>query len=128
MKDGDLVLTDQGHYVHHYASDITNCFPVNGKFTQKQKEIYDLVLKANREVFAAVKPGVNWKDMHIKAEFIILEGLKSLGLLNGDVEEMQKKRIGYIFMPHGLGHLIGLDCHDAGGYHKGVCETPQRDT
>lgn len=97
LKDGEMMLTDQGHQVHHYTSDVTTSFPVNGKFTQKQKHIYDLVLKANRTVFSALKPGVNWKDMHLLAERVTLEGLIELGLISGDVEEMLEGRVGFIF-------------------------------
>jgi Xaa-Pro dipeptidase len=71
----------------------------------------------------SLKPGVKWSDMHLLAERVILTGLKELGLLNGDIDVMVEARVGYIFMPHGLGHLLGLDVHDAGGYTKG---TPER--
>jgi len=125
LKDGQMMLTDQGHQVHHYVSDVTISFPVNGKFTQKQKDIYNIVLKANREVFKKLKPGVNWKEMHLLSERITLEGLKELGLLSGDVDEMMESRLGFVFQPHGLGHLIGLDVHDVGGYLEGA--TPERD-
>lgn len=121
------MLTDQGHQVHHYASDVTTSFPVNGKFTQKQKDIYNLVLKCNRAVFAELKPGVNWKQMHLLSEKVMLDGLLELGIVTGDVNEMLEGRLGFIFQPHGLGHLIGLDVHDAGGYLEGVCCTPERD-
>lgn len=126
LKDGHMMLTDQGHQVHHYVSDVTTSFPVNGKFSQKQKEIYDIVLNANRAVLNSLKPGVVWKDMHLLAEKVTLEGLKKLGLVKGDINEMLEKRLGFIFQPHGLGHLIGLDVHDVGGYLDNV--TPQRDT
>lgn len=124
-----MMLTDQGHQVHHYVSDVTISFPVNGKFTEKQKHIYDLVLKCNRAVLAALKPGINWKDMHLLSEKVMLEGLKELGLVNGDVQEMVDGRIGFIFQPHGLGHLIGLDVHDCGGYlnNNSNNATPERD-
>lgn len=125
------MLTDQGHQVHHYASDVTISFPVNGKFTQKQKDIYDIVLKANRAVFNALKPGVSWHEMHLLSERITLEGLVKLGLLTGDVDEMLNERVGFVFQPHGLGHLIGLDVHDAGGYLDDSAgkdfATPERD-
>lgn len=131
LHDGEMMLTDQGHQVHHYASDVTTSFPVNGKFTKKQKDIYDIVLKANRTVFAALKPGVNWKDMHLLAEKVTLEGLVELGLVTGDVTEMLEGRVGFIFQPHGLGHLIGLDVHDVGGYLNEDSDpslaTPERD-
>ena len=111
---------------------MTTSFPVNGKFTKKQKDIYDLVLKANRAVFDALKPGVNWKEMHLLAEKVTLEGLVELGLITGDVNEMLDGRVGFIFQPHGLGHLIGLDVHDVGGYLNTDSDpslaTPERDS
>lgn len=97
LVDGKFVLTDQGHRVHHYISDITISWPVNGKFTQKQREIYSLVLKANRAVMNACKPGVNYRDMHLLAERVLLEGLLELGLVSGDIEEMMEQRLGFIF-------------------------------
>ena len=102
---------------------MTISFPVNGRFTEKQAQIYNLVLKASRAVFAKLAPGVDWVDCHKLAEQIILEGLVELGCLTGDVGEMMEKRIGFLFMPHGLGHFIGLDCHDVGGY---LAHTPKR--
>lgn len=118
LKDGMMMLTDQGHSLHHYCSDVTISFPVNGKFTQKQKDIYNIVLKASRAVIDELKPGVSWVDMHLLAEKITLQGLIDLGCLNGELEEMLGGRLGFIFQPHGLGHLIGLDVHDVGGYLK----------
>jgi Xaa-Pro dipeptidase len=124
LEDGKLILTDQGHQIHHYASDITSTFPVNGKFTAKQKALYDIVLKCNRTVISVLRPGVNWKEMHLLAERVLLQGLKDLEILRGDVEEMLDSRVAFIFQPHGLGHLIGLDVHDVGGYINGI--TPER--
>ena len=77
-----------------------------------------MVLKANRAVFTKLAPGVDWVDMHKLAERVIIKGLVELGCLTGNVEEMLEKRIGFIFMPCGLGHFIGLDVHDVGGYLK----------
>jgi len=89
------------------------------------------VLKANRAVLDALKPGVNWKEMHLLAERICLEGLKGLGLLNGDIDEMLEARVGFVFQPCGLGHFIGLDVHDVGGYMDDEAgeefKTPERD-
>ena len=117
------MLTDQGHSFQHYCSDITISFPVNGRFTEKQAAIYNIVLKACRAVHAKLAPGVCWVECHKLAERITLEGLVELGLLTGDVDEMLEKRIGFLFMPHGLGHFIGLDTHDVGGY---LPHTPKR--
>jgi len=81
------------------------------------------VLEATRAVYVMLKPGVNWLDCHKKAERVILTGLKALGCLHGDVDEMLEKRISFLFMPCGLGHFIGLDIHDVGGY---LPWTPER--
>ena len=83
------------------------------------------MLTASRAVFAKLAPGVDWIECHKLAERHILEGLVRLGCLTGDVDEMMEKRIGFIFQPHGLGHFIGLDCHDVGGY---LSNTPKRNT
>lgn len=99
-----------------YAADITCSFPANGKFTADQKLIYEAVLKANLAVQKAAKPGVSWVDMHKLASRTLLHELKVGGLLKGDVDEMLKAGLGYHFQPHGLGHLLGLDVHDVGGY------------
>lgn len=116
LPDKTMCLMDMGHAVHCYGADITVSYPTNGKFTEKQAAIYNLVVKANREVMDAIKPGVTWPEMHLLAERITLTGLKELGILKGDVEEALEARVGFLFQPHGLGHLIGLDTHDVGGY------------
>ena len=97
LKDGQMMLTDQGHQVHHYASDVTISFPVNGKFTKRQKEIYDLVLKCNRAVHDNLKPDISWVDMHLLSERVLLTGLVELGLITGDIDEMLKGRVAFIF-------------------------------
>ncbi|XGW19455.1 hypothetical protein V3C99_003365 [Haemonchus contortus] len=116
IKDGDMCLFDMGPEYNCYASDVTTSFPANGKFSEKQKIVYNAVLEANRAVFKAAKPGVRWTDMHLLSEKVILTHLQKAGLLTGDVDEMVNARLGAVFMPHGLGHLIGLDVHDCGGY------------
>jgi Xaa-Pro dipeptidase len=120
IKDGDMCLFDMGGEYYCYVSDITCSFPANGKFSEKQKLIYNAVLRSNRAVMSACKPGVKWGDMHMLAEHVLLEDLKAAGLLTGDVDEMMKVRLGAVFMPHGLGHLMGLDVHDVGGFPQGV--------
>nr|XP_006115000.2 xaa-Pro dipeptidase [Pelodiscus sinensis] len=103
-----------------YASDITCTFPANGKFTSDQRAIYEAVLKSSRAVLKAIKPGVAWPDMHRLADRVHLEELTEIGILKGNVDDMVKVHLGAIFMPHGLGHLLGIDVHDVGGYPKGV--------
>eukprot|EP01107_Rhizomastix_libera_P006067 TRINITY_DN2017_c0_g1_i1.p2 TRINITY_DN2017_c0_g1~~TRINITY_DN2017_c0_g1_i1.p2 ORF type:complete len:401 (+),score=95.55 TRINITY_DN2017_c0_g1_i1:380-1582(+) len=120
IQDGELVLVDMGAEYHCYDGDLTTTIPANGKFTEKQKAVYETVLAANRAVIAAMKPGVDWKEMHALSNVVICEGMKKLGLVKGDIAEMQKVHIGALFMPHGLGHCLGLDTHDVGGYEQGV--------
>ncbi|KAM7274443.1 hypothetical protein ACFE04_016309 [Oxalis oulophora] len=120
LNDGDMTLFDMGAEYHFYGSDITCSFPVNGKFTNDQSLIYNAVLRAHDTVIAAMKPGINWVDMHKLAEKTILESLKTGNILVGDVDEMMVERVGAVFMPHGLGHLLGIDTHDPGGYPKGI--------
>jgi len=125
LEDGDMALLDMGAEYHCYSSDITCSFPVNGKFSDNQLLVYNAVLDAQIEVIAALRPGTSWIDMHRTAERAILKALRKGGLLTGDnIEEMIDADLGAIFMPHGMGHLIGLDTHDVGGYTEGV--TPQR--
>uniref|UniRef100_A0A915HQ00 Peptidase M24 domain-containing protein n=1 Tax=Romanomermis culicivorax TaxID=13658 RepID=A0A915HQ00_ROMCU len=112
----DMCLFDMGAEYCCYVSDITVTFPVSGKFTADQKLIYEAVLDANLSVQAAMKPGIKWVDMHLLAQRKILEHLKNGRLLKGDVDEMMQVQLGAVFMPHGLGHFMGLDVHDVGGY------------
>ena len=113
MNSGQLVLNDSGaENLFGYAGDVTRTFPVNGKYSQKQKEIYSLVLKMEKDSISALKPGVKYRDIHVSSNKIMLEGMKDLGIVSGDVEEMLEAGVGGLFMPHGLGHMIGLDVHD----------------
>ncbi|XP_009605130.1 uncharacterized protein [Nicotiana tomentosiformis] len=120
LREGDMALLDMGAEYHFYGSDITCSFPVNGKFTRDQSLVYTAVLDAHDAVISAMSPGVSWVDMHKLAEKIILESLKKGHLLVGDVDKMMTERLGAVFMPHGLGHLLGIDTHDPGGYLKGA--------
>ncbi|CAF2940127.1 unnamed protein product [Rotaria sp. Silwood2] len=116
LASRDMCLFDMGGEYCCYASDITCSFPVSGHFTNEQRTIYEAVLAANRQVMKSVGPNVSWVDMHLLAERIQLEHLKEAGLVQGDIDEMVNARLGALFMPHGLGHLIGIDTHDVGGY------------
>ncbi len=113
LKAGDLLLIDSGSETPLlYASDFTRAFPVGGKFSQKQKEIYEIVLNANLNALAATKPDVFYMDCHLIACETIAQGLKDLGLMKGDVKEAVAAGAHALFLPHGLGHMIGLDVHD----------------
>ncbi|XP_045470278.1 xaa-Pro dipeptidase [Harmonia axyridis] len=116
IKEGDMCLFDMGANYYGYASDITCSYPVSGVFTEDQKTIYNAVLNANLAVLSSAKPGVSWADLHILAAKTLLEDLKKAGIVKGNVQEMLKDGVAAIFQPHGLGHLMGLDVHDVGGY------------
>ncbi len=116
LKDGDLVLGDFGAESRmHYAGDITRTFPAGNAFSAQQKEIYELVLKAQVNAVKAVKPGRTFKDIHLDTAKILAEGLKGIGLMQGDIEEAVAQGAHALFFPHGLGHMIGLDVHDMEG-------------
>lgn len=113
MKDGDLLLIDAGAATYmDYASDFTRTVPVSGKFSPKQKAIYEIVLEANVKAIEACRPGITYKEVHLLACNIIATGLKEVGLMKGNVEEAVKAGAHALFFPHGLGHMMGLDVHD----------------
>ncbi len=113
LQEGKLMLTDAGaESLLHYASDFTRTVPVGGKFTQKQREIYEIVLAANNQATALTKPGATYLSVHLAAAEVIASGLKDLGLMKGDVKEAVKNGAHAMFFPHGLGHMMGLDVHD----------------
>jgi len=116
LAEGRMLVIDAGCESElHYASDITRTVPVGGKFSQRQKEIYEVVLNANLAATAAVKIGVPFRDIHLLAATEIGKGLKALGLMKGDVKEAVNKGAHTLFFPHGLGHPMGLDVHDLEG-------------
>ena len=113
LSKGKMMVTDAGAETNlHYASDITRTTPVGGKFNEKQRDIYEIVLKANTEAIKATKPGMSNRDLHFMACKIITSEMKNLGLMKGDVDEAVASGAHALFMPHGLGHLMGLDVHD----------------
>ena len=113
LTDGRLCVIDAGAEIaSHYCSDHTRTLPTGGKFTQKQKDIYTIVLAANDYAREAARPGISYRDIHLGAAKIIVQGLKNIGLVHGDVDEMVAAGVQGLFMPHGLGHNMGLDVHD----------------
>ncbi len=113
MNDGDMLVMDAGFETpNRYATDHTRSVPVSGIFTQKQKEIYQIVLDSQMLAIEAIKPGVKYQDVHLLSCKVIAEGLKKLGLMKGDVDEAVKQGAHALFFPHGLGHMMGLDVHD----------------
>lgn len=118
IKDGDLILIDAGCELNHYASDITRTFPANGKFSDEQKALYQVVLDAQLAAIDVVKPGNTFNDPHEAALTTITQGLVDLGLLSGDVKELIKKEAYKPFYMHKTGHWLGLDVHDVGAYKQ----------
>jgi len=116
LKEGRMMVTDAGaETTMHYASDITRTVPVGGKFNQRQKEIYEIVLDANMKTIEATKPGITNKELHLMAAKVIASGLKDLGLMKGDIDAAVAAGAHAMFFPHGLGHMMGLDVHDMEG-------------
>ena len=116
MQAGDMAVNDSGaESPLHYASDITRTIPVSGKFSQKQKEIYFIVLNAQEKAIEAVKPGVEFREIHLLACRELASGLKDLGLMKGDIEQAVQAGAHTLFFQCGLGHMLGLDVHDMEG-------------
>ncbi|WP_066632494.1 aminopeptidase P family protein [Labilibacter marinus] len=118
LRKGDLLLVDAGsESPRHYATDNTRTSPVGGEFTDKQREIYQVVVDANNNALSATKPGITYKEVHLLAAKTIASGLKEVGLMKGNVDEAVAEGAHALFMPHGLGHMIGLDVHDMEDYN-----------
>lgn len=116
LNDGDLLLIDAGCELDGYAADITRTFPVNGKFTAVQKDVYELVLSAQAAAIAAVKPGNTWDDPHQAALKELVQGFIDFGLCQGSVDGVIESEDYKRFYMHRTGHWLGLDVHDAGEY------------
>ncbi len=113
IEPGKLMVIDAGvESNEHYASDFTRTYPTSGKFTQKQREVYQIVYECNEQAFSLTKPGITYREVHLATARKMLEGLSALGLVKGDLDEMVAKGIAGLFQPHGLGHNMGLDVHD----------------
>lgn len=125
MRDGDLVLIDAGCELDGYAGDITRTFPVNGKFTPAQREIYDIVLESLSTALALYRPGTTIQDVTSEVVKIMVTGLVKLGLLVGEIDDLIETKAYREFFMHGLSHWLGLDVHDVGDYgpdHSRVLE------
>lgn len=116
MLAGDMAVNDSGAESSlHYASDITRTIPVSGKFSQKQKEIYTIILNAQEKAIEAIKPDIEFRDIHLLACRELASGLKNLGLMKGDIEQAVRAGAHTLFFQCGLGHMLGLDVHDMEG-------------
>ena len=113
IEPGKLMVIDAGvESNEHYASDFTRTYPTSGKFTTKQREVYQIVCDCNELAFSLVKPGITYREVHLATARKMLEGLAALNLVHGDLDEMVALGIAGLFQPHGLGHNMGLDVHD----------------
>ena len=115
LEDGRLVLCDAGCELDDYCSDHTRTMPVNGKFTQRQLEIYSIVEECHDYVLQVANPGVKYQDVHFAVCRLMTERLKELGLMKGDTDEAVAAGAHAMFLPHGLGHMMGMDVHDMEG-------------
>lgn len=116
LEKGRMMVADAGAETNmNYSSDITRTTPVGGKFDQRQRDIYEIVLQANMDAINAAGPGMSNRDLHLMACRVIASGLKELGLMKGDVDEAVAAGAHALFMPHGLGHMMGMDVHDMEG-------------
>ena len=113
IEPGKLMVIDAGLESNaHYASDFTRTYPTGGCFTGKQRDIYQTVYECNELAFSLTKPGVAYRDVHLAVARKMLENLQALDLVHGDIDTMVAEGIAGLFMPHGLGHNMGLDVHD----------------
>ncbi len=127
----DMVLADVGGELEGWATDVTRTWPVGGRFSPTQRALYDIVLQANVDAIARVRPGVRYRDVHLAAALTLARGLVDEGLLRGDPESLVERGAHALFFPHGVGHLLGLDVHDMedlgdrAGYAPGRARSPQ---
>lgn len=131
LREGDMLLLDAGaEGLMHYAGDLTTTMPVGADFTPRQRDVYDVLLHTYRTACAQLRPGVSYRDCHVRAWAAIAEGLGQLGLMQGDPMEAAEAGAVALFMPHGLGHMMGLDVHDMENYgevHVGYARGVQKD-
>lgn len=117
IEPGKLMVIDAGAESNvHYASDFTRTYPTSGKFTAKQREIYQIVCDCHEFAFSMTRPGISYREVHLKTMHLMLEELRALDIVRGDVQDMVEAGIAGLFMPHGLGHNMGLDVHDMEDY------------
>ncbi len=130
MKKGQMLVVDAGaESPRHYASDITRTIPVGGKFNARQKDVYGIVLEGQETAIRMMKPGLKYREVHLKTARVMAEGLKGLGLMKGDLDEAVARGAHALYFPHGVGHHLGLDVHDMedlGETHVGYSDAVKR--
>jgi Xaa-Pro aminopeptidase len=119
LRDGELVLIDAGCELEGYASDVTRCYPVGGRFSPPAREVYEVVLAAQEAALAVVKPGATLEDVHAAALRRLTEGCVALGLLSGPVDALLASEAYRSYYMHRTSHWLGLDVHDVGAYTSG---------
>ena len=124
MRDGDLVLIDAGAEFDGYCSDVTRTFPVGQGYSPPQRRIYEIVLRAQKEGIAAVRPGASMEDIHQRATEVLVDGLLDIGLLSGEAGDLIEKGEHARFYMHRTSHWLGLDVHDVGQYRVGGASRP----
>ncbi len=115
-ENGELLLIDAGAEYNYYSGDITRCYPVNGKFSEAQKKVYEGVLKIQKNIISQIKPGLFFKDLHAMATDQLVDLMLELNLVSGRKEDVIKSLEYKKYYPHGVGHWLGMDVHDAGLY------------
>ncbi len=118
LNDGELVLVDAGGDYKYYTADITRTYPVNGKFSAEQKDVYQIVLEALDAAIGTVKPGASWNSMYPAAMSVLAQGLIDLKILNVSYEQVMEQELYKPFTLHKTGHWLGMDVHDVGAYHQ----------
>ena len=126
IRNGDLLLVDAGAELKGYAADITRTFPANGRFTRRQRDVYSIVLEAQKSCIERARSGVVSADLHIHSMRVIAEGLKSLGILRGATDGLVENGAVRLFYPHGLTHMLGLDVHDSAGGKRRKMKNPTK--
>ncbi len=125
FKDDDLILIDAGCEYNYYASDITRTIPVNGKFSDAQKELYNMVLDVQLKIINMIKPNIKRSDLQTKSEELLCKGMIDLGILKGECKQLLKDKKHKKYYPHGIGHWMGIDVHDENPYkYKNGDEIP----
>ncbi len=126
MAEGDLLLIDAGGEYEHYTADITRTFPVSGRFSDPQAEVYQAVLDAQLSCIKMARPGKTMKDLHEHAVEVLTEKLKELKILKGPTKQLIKEKAYHPYYPHGTGHWLGMDVHDVGRYYVDTYDQPRK--
>ncbi|KAH3673666.1 hypothetical protein WICMUC_003569 [Wickerhamomyces mucosus] len=116
LKERESILIDAGAEWENYSSDVTRCFPINGEWNKEHLVVYNIVKRMQTETISKIRDGVSWDELHLLAHKILIDEFLKIGLFNGNKDEIFESGVSTIFFPHGLGHLLGMDTHDVGGY------------